>query len=218
MTKAEDFDLSIPTHIKFTLYRYDYIDGLLISTLTRECENISIEDDVYTITTESFRYAVKASMRLKKIAKRAELFRHGQKEAVNSLFFLWQMVQGFPNIELLSFSISKDKEFTRVVKVGNTEVINFIYYIEEGYLDMTQILPREDLDLFNKQAIKMGMLTNKYLNRSPYFYGTADRIFGVVEATALAGSEDANNILEYIDPKLESDNPILLVKTDYTSY
>jgi len=218
MIETEDFELGIPTHIKFTLYRYDYIDGLLISTLTRECENISIEDNVYTITKNSFEYAIKNSLRLKKIATKAETFRPGDKAAVNSLFFLWQIVKGLPNIEFLSFNTSKEKEFTRVVKVGTAEVVNFIYYIEEGYLDMTQILLREDLDLFNKQAIKMGMLTNRYLNRSPYFYGTAARIFDVVEATALAGSEDAHMLLETLDSKLESDNPILLVKTDYSSY
>jgi hypothetical protein len=218
MIQTEEFELNIPTHIRFTLYRYDYIDGILISTLTRECENISIEENVYTIAKDSFEYAIKNSPRLKKIAKKTELLKPGTKQSVNSLFFLWQIVKGFPNIEFLSFTISKEKEFSRVVRVGNNDVVNFIYYIEEGFMDLTQILPREDLDLFNRQAIKHGMLTNRYLNRSPYFYSTAELVFNVVEATALAGSEEAGNLLEFIDPKLESDNPILLVKTDYSIY
>jgi len=32
------------------------------------------------------------------------------------------------------------------------------------------------------------------------------------------GSSKASDLLEEIDPKLEDDNPMLLVKTDYTPY
>ena len=35
------FELEIPTHISFTLYSNDYIDGLIISRVKHECKNES---------------------------------------------------------------------------------------------------------------------------------------------------------------------------------
>ena len=44
------FELEIPTHISFTLYSNDYIDGLIISRVKRECKNESNNNSEFTLT------------------------------------------------------------------------------------------------------------------------------------------------------------------------
>jgi hypothetical protein len=37
----KQFELEIPTHIAFTLYKNDYVDNLIISKVKKECINES---------------------------------------------------------------------------------------------------------------------------------------------------------------------------------
>ena len=41
------FELEIPTHIAFTLYKNDYVDNLIISKVKKECKNKSKKDNEF---------------------------------------------------------------------------------------------------------------------------------------------------------------------------
>ncbi len=38
------FELGIPTHISFTLFKYDYFDSILLSRVNKEFKNLSNVD------------------------------------------------------------------------------------------------------------------------------------------------------------------------------
>lgn len=215
---ATSFELGIPTHIRFTLYRYDYIDGLIISNVLRECADLSTIEGVHTVQVDEFKQAILGSRRLKREALKAESFKPGMKENVNSAFFLWQILHSFPNMELLSFNISDEKEFTRIIKINETDAVNFQFKIEEGYLDLPSVLSRPDLDELNKICMRAGIISNKYLDRSAYFYINMGTALEVIQELGMLGSTAAQWLLDLLDPKLEEDDPIVLVKTDYTPY
>ena len=215
---TNSFELGIPTHVKFTLYRYDYIDSVLISILTRECPNLSIDEGLYTVAAAEFKNAVMSSRRLRKEALKANTYTPGNRELVNSVFFLWQILTNFPNMELLSFNISDEREFTRTVKVNGADAVNFAFSIEEGYMDLPILLGREELDKFNQLAMKVGLISNKYLSRSTYFYASAGIVIEILSALAELGYPNAESVLGSIDAKIEEDDPIMLIKTDYTPY
>ena len=215
---TNSFELGIPTHVKFTLYRYDYIDSVLISILMRECHNLSIDEGLYMVAATEFKNAVMSSRRLRKEALKANTYTPGNKELVNSVFFLWQILTNFPNMELLSFNISEEREYSRTVKIDGADAVNFAFNIEEGYMDLPMLLGREELDRFNQLAMKVGLMSNKYLNRSTYFYASAAIVIEILSALAELGSLNSQNVLDSIDAKIEEDDPIMLIKTDYTPY
>ena len=215
---TNSFELGIPTHVKFTLYRYDYIDSVLISILMRECPNLSIDEGLYMVAATEFKNAVMSSRRLRKEALKANTYTPGNKELVNSVFFLWQILTNFPNMELLSFNISEEREYSRTVKIDGADAVNFAFNIEEGYMDLPMLLGREELDRFNQLAMKVGLMSNKYLNRSTYFYASAAIVIEILSALAELGSLNSQNVLDSIDAKIEEDDPIMLIKTDYTPY
>ena len=68
------FELGIPTHIMFTLYKYDYFDSIIINRVKKECKNLSKIDGEITVKLSSFLTAVKTSKRLSGEIKKAEDF------------------------------------------------------------------------------------------------------------------------------------------------
>jgi hypothetical protein len=215
------FELEIPTHIKFTLYKFDYIDSIIISRVLKECKNWNTgENEIYTIKVNSFKAALLNNRRLKNEINKAKesglLSRPDNKP--NSVTFLWSILDKLPNIEWLSFNISYDKTFTRLVRLEKQKVLNFYFKIEEGVFNLCKIFDREALDIINKKIIQFGLMPNKYLERSPYFYMQASFLFEVLEDLEMEGELETFEILDSIDPKLEEDDPMLLIITDYTSY
>ena len=216
---TETFELQIPTHIEFTLYRFDSIDSQIISIVRRECTNFSIHesDDHFTVMADDFTQAVSRSKRL---SREIERWRSSPDQAanVNSIYFLVDLFDRLPNLEWISFKVSHDKDFSRLVKYQDKEVVSFHFTIVEGQFDLPALFGREDLDHFNRKCIEMELMENKYLARRPYFYMTAGFLVEALVRMEGEGSSKASDLLEEIDPKLEDDNPMLLVKTDYTPY
>jgi len=137
----------------------------------------------------------------------------------NSIFFLQSIINRLPNLDTITFKISDEKVFSRLVKVdGGREIVSFHFNIIEGTFDLTQILDREQLDTFNKRFMDVGIMKNKYLERIPYFYIKAQTLFDILSEMDEAQVLDAFEIITSVDPKIEEDDPVLLVKTDYTPY
>jgi hypothetical protein len=217
----KQFELEIPTHIAFTLYKNDYIDNLIISRVKKECRNESVNTSEFTVSLDKFERAIKTSSFL-----RAELQKTIDRDLTpdpdfkpNSIFFLQSILTRLSNLERITFKISNDKVFSRLVKLeSGRDIVSFHFNIVEGIFDLTQILDRSQLDTFNKKFIEIGILSNKYLDRSSYFYIKATLLFDILIEMEESQTIDAFDIITAIDPKIEEDDPILLVKTDYTSY
>ena len=206
------------THIAFTLYKNDYIDNLIISKVKKECKNESKKKNEFIVSLEGFQNAIKTSTFL-----RAELKKTIDQDLLpnpnfkpNSIFFLQSIINRLINLNKITFKISDEKIFSRLVKVdGGREIVSFHFNIIEGTFDLTQILSRDQLDTFNKRFMDVGIMKNKYLERTSYFYIKATVLFDILSEMDEAQVFD---IITSVDPKIEEDDPILLVKTDYTPY
>jgi hypothetical protein len=216
MILTEPFSLNIPIHIEFTLYRYDYIDGMLISRVGKHCKNFSDKEDPnhFKIRKSDLVRTIKASTRL----NREFVKESGMKTKANSVFFLGLILNKLPNVEWLSFSISYDKEYTRLAKFENKSVVNFEFNIKEGLVDLTNVFTRSELDEFNKRVISIGLMENKYLQRKAFFQMNALLFFELLALMEIDGITSASTLLDALDPRLEEDNTTLIVKTDYTIY
>ena len=220
MITRNEFELGLPTNISFTLYKYDYIDSLIISRVLKECKNHPTgQKGVYKISVEGFRRAIESSSRLTKEVERAKLVAIPTPNLkVNSIFFLWNILDALINLKWLTFKISEEKEYSRIMEVHDREILTFHYNIEEGVFALSEILTREELDEFNKEIISLGLMENKYFDRVSYFWMRASNFFDIIASFEKKGSSISHKIYQSIDPKIDEDDPTLLVITDYTSY
>jgi hypothetical protein len=217
----DTFELGIPTHISFTLYKFDYIDGIIISRVLRDCKNWSLNnEEIYTVDVDSFKAAIIGNKRLKSELLKSKS--HGMKPPPNvkpnSISFLWSIINKLHNLKWLSFNISYDKIFTRLVKFDNKKMLNFYFKIDEGVFDLTKIFKSKDLDIINKKMIEFGVIPNKYLDRRHYFYIKTTLFFDILGQLEIDEVLNTFDLLDIINPKLEDDDPLLLVITDYTPY
>ncbi|MCH9022900.1 MAG: hypothetical protein IID32_09050, partial [Planctomycetes bacterium] len=113
------------TNISFTLYRYDYIDSIIISRVLKECKNYCIDrKGAYKISVQGFKRAMETSPRLKKEIEKAKLCVIPTPNLeVNSLFFLWHIMDALTNLQWLTFKISEEKEYSRIMEVHDKEVL-----------------------------------------------------------------------------------------------
>tara|TARA_R110002096_G_scaffold10173_4_gene39384 strand:- start:113 stop:781 length:669 start_codon:yes stop_codon:yes gene_type:complete len=215
------FELEIPTHIAFTLYKHDYIDNLIISRVKKECKNESDKASEFIVSLDQFEKAMHTSAFL-----RAQIQKTIEQDLLpnpnfkpNSIFFLQSIINRLYNLDKITFKISDEKMFSRLVKIeGDREILSFHFNIIEGTFDLTKILNREQLDTFNKRFMDVGVMENKYLQRISYFYIKASTLFDILADIAETQMLDAFDIITSIDPKIEEDDPVLLIKTDYTPY
>lgn len=215
------FEFSIPTHIRFTLYKFDYIDSVIISRVLKECKNWNqSNDNMYSVKLDSFKAALTSSKRLSAEIKKATArgLSPDPNLKPNTISFLWSIIERLPNLEWLSFDISYDKKFTRLIKIENKNILSFYFKIDEGTFDLTKLYDRESLDIINKKIIEFGIMPNKYLERSPYFYMKASMFFDLLSELEMDGVLNTFDLIDSIDHKLEEDDPLLLIITDYTPY
>ncbi len=220
MMRTKDFELTIPTNISFTLYRYDYMDSIIISRVLKECKNIPTgRKGLYKISVDGFKGAIKSSKRLtKELEKLRAMVRPAHLERINTLFFLWIIIEALPNLKWLTFKISDDKSYTRIMEVQDREILTFHYTIEEGVVKLSDLLSREQMDELNKEIISLGLMENKYFDRSGYFWMRASQFFDLIASLEKRGVSVMTEVLGSIDPKIDDDDPALLIVTDYTNY
>ena len=110
------FELGIPTHISFTLFKYDYFDSVIISRVRKECKNYSENEGEYTVKASSFISALNTSKRLRSEIKKVESlgFHPNPEHKPNSIFFLWSIIKRLNNLEWMTFKISEDRKYTRI--------------------------------------------------------------------------------------------------------
>jgi hypothetical protein len=216
-----EFELGIPTHIMFTLYKYDYFDSIIINRVRKECKDLSRIDGEITVKMDSFLDAIKTSKRVRSEIKKAEGFGYIPNPTLkpNSIYFLWTIFNRLENLEFITFKVNDDKNFTRLIKNDKgVPILSFHFNIVEGIFDLTKLMDRTELDTFNKTLIDFNILENKYLERKPYFYMKASAIIDILTSMDIEGKLSTFHMLDRIDQKLEEDDPILIVKTDYTPY
>jgi hypothetical protein len=219
MTVHNTFDLSIPTHISCALYEKNEIDSLIISLIKKDCKNYAVDSvDVYSVSPESLLKAFQKSKIIKDIVVEIDKTINTSDFKPNSVYFLNNIIAKLTNLRLITFVFLKDVDFTRILKTDIKNLGLFNYTIIEGNFDLTKIFDRKSLDIFNRNLIQMNILPSKYMERRPYVYMKTDVLFDIIDVMNSNGLLKEFDLFNYIDPKLEKDDPMLLIKTDYSIY
>jgi hypothetical protein len=213
------FELSIPTHISCFLYENDEIDNILISALN-DCKNFSIEktENLYTVKANDLLKVFKKNKDVKEVIINIDNTINTLEFKPNSIYFLLNILNKLKNLKLITFFIKNDINHSKITKNDIKTMSFFSFTIIEGVFDLTKIFDRKNLDNFNKNLIAMNVLPSKYMDRIPYFYMKTDVLLSIIQAMIDNGGLVNFNLNNYIDIKLEKDDPLLLVKTDYSIY
>ena len=123
--------------------------------------------------------------------------------------FMHRLTTEMINLKYIKLTLDSDKSYTRIVKTLEDEVIKYDYAILKARLDISEIFPETELQLINAILEELELLKPGV----PYFNGLSDDILNNemrIECQLIAA------LLDAIDISLDSENPMLLIITDYS--
>lgn len=169
MMDFSEICLTLTTGLTYILYPKDRHDRMLVSAMNAY-NRISGKTD-FSYTIQEFHTVI--GMNREIISMINEIENTEDDDAViqiNSIIFLYSILDTYPNLKKLSFEFS-NKDFDRITKdeIGNKEdVFNFQIFITDIVFDAGTFFSKELTEIVNKELIKLGKLSNSYLNRSAY--------------------------------------------------
>lgn len=216
---ARRFDF--PLVIEMPLYTRNHVDSYLLNDLMKNCHGIRDphqKNDLYFSVAE-----VMKLLKLKKYSTLIDSFSQGENLITkgNSVYFIHNLIKHYHNLTLLKIKPMKSESF--IATNGDVDIFSYMFRVSYGIVDFSKYLSPSRLQSLNRIFLEQGYLSNKYLLRKPYFNIQADRLMNIFSLydPNTAQKMDLLNVVseilfDVIDPKIEQDNPSILVKTDYS--
>jgi hypothetical protein len=218
---AKRFDF--PLVIEMPLYTKNHVDSYLLKDLIEHCNGIKDpyqKQNFYVSVTEimSLLKQKKYSVLIDSFSKTKdmELISNG-----NSVYFIYNLIKYYHNLTLVKIKPMKSEPALKID--DDMDVFSYMFRISYGILDFSKYLTPSRLKIMNKLFLEKGLISNKYLLRKSYFNIPADQLlnmFSIYNPDTPQKMDFLNEVsellFEIIDPKIEQDNPSILVKTDYS--
>jgi hypothetical protein len=213
----EQFEFSsMPTAIDVTLYKYNYIDNKLWAQIQNDTDFIELGNDSIMISASQLKFVLDTYYQnsINRIKSVGSDFMHKE---INTVFFLFQILLEMENLQYIKFTLNKDKKYTRLIEVDGVKMIQFSFKLLTATFRLYDLYEDTELPLVNKileeleifeEGIPFARLNAKELYDSILFYleekDPEDLEAGIV-----------TDILDILESKIEKEDPLILLITDY---
>lgn len=212
----------IPTKVEITLYKYNYIDSLILTNLRKEADLRFGKkyESKFEVQADDLRKALLKNGILKKQYNKFKEMSFASPQEVNTVYFLNAMLSNYPMLDTFIIIVNTDKQYSRLVEADDRKIISFEHKVIEGKIDVTKGRSIEEIRLFNEVLVKLGILKGK----KNFVEITAGNL--VNELVKFEENEDEegidgkyapvfNSFFSWIEEKLEEDNSSLVIVTDF---
>lgn len=213
----EQFEFSsMPTAIDVTLYKYNYIDNKLWAQIQNDTDFIELGNDSIMISASQLKYILDKYYQssINKVKSVGSDFIHKE---INTVFFLFQILLEMENLQYIKFTLNKDKKYSRIIETDGVKMIQFSFKLLTATFRLYDLYEDTELPLVNKileeleifeEGIPFARLNAKELYDSILFYleekDPEDLEAGIV-----------TDILDILESKIEKEDPLILLITDY---
>ena len=212
----------LPTAVDVTLQRYNHMDNRLWTQLKNQLDYVEVDDRSIVVSIDQLRSFLEINYvsLVNKVKSSGAEFLH---KKVNSPYFLYMMCIDMENLQLVKFTLDYDKKFTRLIENDGNKVLKFDFKILTMTLKLSDMFEKEDLAIINPVLEKLKILEEGV----PYarlkmidLLDTLDEwIASEIDRDLKEDEPDPipliTTIMDTIDAKSESDDPLTLLVTDY---
>jgi hypothetical protein len=207
---------SMPTAIDVTLYKYNYIDNKLWAQIQNDIDFIKLGNDSIMVSSSQLKFILDTYYQssINKMKSVGSDFMHKE---INTVFFLYQILIEMENLQYVKFTLNKDKKYSRIIENDGVKMIQFSFKLLTATLRLYDLYEDDELPFVNKileeleileDGIPYTRLNAKYLYNTILFYleekDPEDAEAGIV-----------TDILDILESKIEKEDPLLLLITDY---
>jgi len=204
--------------IDVTLYKFNHYDNLIWTKCLNQLDYTQYSQDSILVTPYQLKTLLHLNFKRELLKIRAISFDLIHKDA-NSLYFLDQILKDFDKLKWIKITLSKTRNFSRAVNIGDSanKQIKYSFKIVKATLRLNNILSQEDIESINPVLLK----TNLISKQRPYNQLPATSILTALDIalnTYDISDEQADalaRILDTLSFKMESDNPDVLLVTDW---
>lgn len=207
--------------IDVVLYRYNYYDNKVWTGVKNNLDFINVNNQSILVSPYHLKKYVEKTYpnELNRFKSIGSEFLH--KDA-NSIYFINSMLQHMSKLKWIKLTIDKTSKYSRLVvdsNNGGEKRINFSYKILHATIKLYEIFDtEEDLQSITKVLIELDLLEKNI----PYQRNSLTEITSKLDNWLnKAGFEQEDEVevvaslLDMLDPKMEGDNPEILLVTDY---
>lgn len=220
----------VPVWIEIVLYKSCAYDLKFVNDLKRGRtlkNTIESQGEYFFVTVEDIKEVIEKRPYSTRLKKQYKMNEDEIAKDVDSVYFISNILNSLYNLRIVKIFLSNSIYTDRVIMFEDQEVIMLEHSIEYGILNLPNFFTEAELESFNKVMIQLKYLNSKYIEREPYFkVKTADFLFDIEEYNTEMYLENKSDkpdermnfldkLFALIDPKLEEDNTLLLVITDY---
>lgn len=209
-----DFDMSLlPTAIDITLYKYNYIDNKLWAQLINQTDYIEIQDDTIILSASQIRVFIEHNYR-KEINKFKSIGADVLHTEVNSIYFLYLFCDEMENLQFVKITLNSKKQYSRLVDFEDGKMISFSFKILSATLRLTDLFSGVELEMANRALENFGIIEDGV----PYVRIQAKELNGTLSVSIDDEDPDSEvllDILDILEQKMEKDNTMILLITDY---
>lgn len=211
---------SFPTSIDVTLHKYNYIDNKLWVQIKNQLDYIEVDDFSIIITKQQLHAILieNYSDEINKIKSTGSKFFHNQ---VNTIYFIWMMVEEMSNLQYIKLTLNSDKSYTRLlISEDGNKTIEFDFKLLSITIRLADIFELNEVTVINQMLNDLNLLQPDetyirlraldLINATDNYLSELDDEDELQESTATIA-----DLLELFTYKIERDNPLTLLVTDY---
>ena len=203
--------------IDVTLFKFNHYDNLIWTKCLNQLDYMRVDDESILITPYQLQtlFEYNFEKEIKRI--KAITFELIHKDA-SSLFFMHKIVEDFERLKWIKLTLSKRRNFSRMVEdyEKTSRQIKYSYKIIR-----TTVRLNEFLDLTDIKKINVFLKESGLFKTNPYELMSMRHLALTIEG--ILGSKDMSDstaealaaILDVIDPKMEGENPEVMLVTDW---
>ena len=218
----------LPLVIDMTLYKNNYYDNIIISQLKKHSKFIITPDNSgFVVSAIEFKTILhnRFPEQIKSLTPNPTSYELKKGADATSIFFINELLTNLKNLKFVKISISKEKEYTRLIKPdkeSDHNVISFDFKVIHAVLDFTKLVSGKQFNILNKFLLETGITYKETFRAGPSFVQI--KALELIDKISVF-EEKYSSMTEYqfildiflslIDIKIEEDNCDILIITDY---
>ena len=207
---------SMPTAIDVTLYKYNYIDNKLWAQIQNDIDFIELGNDSIMVSSSQLKFILDTYYQnsINKIKSIGSDFMHKE---INTVFFLFQILIEMENLQYIKLTLNKDKKYSRIIEVDGVKMIQFSFKLLTATLRLYDLYEDNELPFVNQILEELEILEPGV----PYTRLNAKELYNSILVYLEEKDPDdieagiVTDILDILESKIEKEDPLLLLITDY---
>lgn len=204
--------------IDVTLFKYNHYDNLIWTKCLNQLDYMKVDDDSILINPYQLEKLFELNFEKEIRRIKAVTFELIHKDA-SSLFFLHKILEDFSRLKWIKLTISRRRNFSRMVEdfEKTSRQIKYSYRIVHATLRLNEFLPPEMCISLNPFLKDVGLIDSDKpysLTRVKTLVHGIETILNLRDITD-EQAESLAMLLDFIDFKLEGDNPDVMLVTEW---